>query len=89
MTEQEFERLEKARGLKEKIKTCDGLIRDIIDGALIPNMDLSTAGRSAVYGVGATNSLNNIEGFYDEMRGFVLEFIQRKRDFFQRQFDEL
>lgn len=38
MTEKEFERLEKARDIKGKIETCDGIIEDINAGDLLMTM---------------------------------------------------
>ena len=90
MTEKEFERLEKARDIKGKIETCDGIIEDINAGdLLLDGVSLSSNFKGSGYGVIGTKSLNELEGFYGELKEFILEFLQRKRDYLQRQFDEL
>ena len=92
MTEKEYERMEKAFDIKGKLETCDGIICDINDGSLIlEGVSLSTNddGSASAYGLVDAKFINNLEGFCDDLKEFVLEFLQRKRDFFQRQFDEL
>lgn len=90
MTEDEFKRLEEAQRLRKRARDFDRMLDDMKEGRLeVTGIGMSTKGKHTGYGAIETMTLNNDMNFRSELTRFVREYIERQRDYYQRQFDEL
>lgn len=90
MTEEEFKRLEEAQRLRKRARDFDRMLDDMKEGRLeVTGIGMSTKGEHTGYGAIETMTLNNDMNFRSELTRFVREYIERQRDYHQRQFDEL